>query len=122
MARISLCFRAPALAALALAVFLSCSPARAGRAGAALTVHYYRYAADYSGWNVWVWPADPPGEGRGFAFSAPGEGGEGGFVSARVDLPQSVKEFGMIIRKSDERGDWAERDGGTDRFSSDREV
>ncbi|MDR3114824.1 MAG: hypothetical protein LBU25_04825, partial [Treponema sp.] len=106
----------PALLALLL---LGCFSGRGGHEDAALAIHYYRYTADYSGWNVWVWPADPPGEGKSFAFGAPDAEG---FVSAYIDLPQSVKEFGMIIRKSDQRGDWAERDGEADRFSTEKEV
>jgi pullulanase len=75
--------------------------------------------ADYSGWNVWAWPADPPGEGKSFSFGAPDAEG---YVTACIDLPEPVREFGMIIRKSDERGDWAERDGSADRFSKEKEV
>jgi pullulanase len=101
----------------ALPALLSCTSGERG--GAALTVHYYRYTADYGGWNVWVWPADPPGEGKSFAFGAPGAEG---YVSAYINLPQPVKEFGMIIRKSDQHGDWAERDGEADRFSKEKEV
>jgi pullulanase len=74
---------------------------------------------DYAGWNVWVWPADPPGEGRGVPFGPPGEDG---WVRAVIDLPETTREFGMIIRRSDPGNDWAEKDGTGDRFTSEKEV
>jgi len=93
---------------LSTALLLSCSGAKTGSPGdpessssesvRSLTIHYYRYVGDYSGWNVWVWPSDPNGDGTGHEFGAPDRDG---FVTARVVLPAAaeVKEFGMIIRK-----------------------
>jgi pullulanase len=75
--------------------------------------------ADYAGWNVWAWPAEPPGEGRGFSFGPPDAEG---WVKARVDLPGTNREFGMIIRKSGPGNDWIEKDGDQDRFTGEKAV
>jgi pullulanase len=75
--------------------------------------------ADYAGWNVWVWPAEPSGEGRAFSFGPPGDGG---WVTAFIDLPEAARGFGMIIRKSGPGNDWAEKDGDHDRFTGEKEV
>ncbi|MDR2483161.1 MAG: hypothetical protein LBD08_05970, partial [Treponema sp.] len=59
-------------------------------------IHYYRYNGDYTGWNVWIWPADPNGNGEGHEF---GKIDKNGFVTASIGLPSTVKEFGYIVRK-----------------------
>ncbi|MDR1787544.1 MAG: type I pullulanase [Treponema sp.] len=112
----------PALAALAalfaVAAF-SCGGART------LTVHYYRYMADYEGWNLWVWPLGPRGEGRAFPFDTAHPDGAG-FVSARVTLPEGTKPdergIGMILRRSEGGNEWAEKDGQNDRWTTAKEV
>ncbi|MDR3166984.1 MAG: type I pullulanase, partial [Treponema sp.] len=84
---------------------------------AALIIHYYRYGGDYAGWNLWVWPAD--GEGRDYAFGS--KDGEG-YVSARILRSEPGKEYGMIVRRSEEGNDWAEKDTPQDRFTGADEV
>jgi len=86
-----------------------------------LTVHYYRYDGNYKGWNVWAWPAEPAGDGQGFDL---GNQDADGFVSARIVFPgsKSIRETGMIIRRSEHSNEWAEKDGSSDRFTSEKEV
>ena len=32
-------------------------------------LHYFRYGADYTGWNFWLWQYEPTnGAGAGFSF------------------------------------------------------
>jgi pullulanase len=79
---------------------------------------------DYAGWNVWLWPADGSGEAQSTFFDADAPDTDG-FVTARLQLPETrnaIKEFGMIIRKSGNGNDWAEKDGNNDRFTGEREV
>ncbi|MDR1099278.1 MAG: type I pullulanase [Treponema sp.] len=109
--------------AAVLGLFFSCSPAgprrEAPEVPAGLRVHYYRYMGDYAGWNLWIWPADPPGEGRSFPFGPPGKDG---WVTAHGDLPGTGREFGVIIRKSGPGNEWAEKEGNADRFTREQEV
>jgi pullulanase len=104
-------------------LFLSC----AKKAEPALTVHYYRYNGDYAGWNVWAWPSDPNGDGKGFAFE-PDKDGQDGFITARLffkdgaGTSRDIREIGVIIRKSDKGDDWAEKDTSDDRFTTEKEI
>jgi pullulanase len=100
-----------------LGVLALCACARFD--GADLAVHYYRFDRDYDGWNVWVWPAHPVGEAVSLAFGAPDADG---FVTARTRGLRRVKEFGMIVRKSEGGNDWADKDTPLDRFSGGGEV
>ncbi|GHU24085.1 type I pullulanase [Spirochaetia bacterium] len=84
-----------------------------------LTVHYHRYDGDYAGWNLWVWPTDPNGDGKGYPFGAPDSEG---FVTAHIVVPDSIKEFGVIVRKSEDGNEWAEKDVDTDRFTREKEI
>ncbi len=79
---------------------------------AVMTVHYYRFDQDYTGWNLWVWHGSEPG--RQVDFSAADAFG----VLARVDLQQvtDAGELGLIIRRSVVGSPWAEKDGEEDRF------
>ena len=106
------------------AALLSCSTAPPKDDFPGIIVHYYRYLGDYEGWNVWLWPADGSGEALSFSFDIQNPDRDG-FVTARFVLPEAlanVKEFGMIIRKSENDNDWAEKDGNNDRFTVEREV
>lgn len=81
---------------------------------ATLTVHYYRYDQDYSGWNLWVWHGNEPGREVGFtAADAFG-------VVGRVEFSQitDAEEVGFVIRRSVGGNPWAEKDGEGDRFVS----
>jgi len=102
-------------------MFLSC----AKKAEPSLTVHYYRYNGDYTGWNVWAWPSG--GDGNGFLFE-PEKDSQDGFITARIffqnedKTPQNIKEIGVIIRRSESGNDWAEKDITDDRFTSEKEI
>ncbi|MDR1596246.1 MAG: type I pullulanase [Treponema sp.] len=111
-------------AVLIAAAILSCSTTPPEDDFSGITVHYYRYMEDYTGWNVWLWPADGSGEALNFFFDIHNPDRDG-FVTARLSLPEAlanVKEFGMIIRKSEDGNDWAEKDGNIDRVTEAREV
>jgi len=89
-----------------------------------ITVHYYRYSGDYDGWNVWVWPHNPPGEAQWARFNSE-KPDKDGFVTARVYFPKkkpAIKEIGVIIRKSENNNDWAEKDVTHDRFTEEKEI
>lgn len=80
-------------------------------ARALVTVHYYRYDQDYTGWNLWVWRGEEPG--WQVDFSAADAYG----VVARVafDNITDLGEMGFVVRRSAAGNPWAEKDGG-DRF------
>lgn len=82
-----------------------------------LTVHYYRYEEDYTGWNIWVWLTGK--EGSGFVFNAPDAEG---WVKSEIVLSEITGEIGMIVRKSETGQDWAEKDIDHDRFTNEKEV
>ncbi|MDR2070108.1 MAG: hypothetical protein LBP81_01635 [Treponema sp.] len=77
-------------------------------------IHYSRPDGNYSDWNMWVWPAEPKGEGASYPF---GEPDAKGFVTATVSLSANVSKIGFIVRK----GDWLEQEG-NDRFTKKREI
>ncbi|MDR2177885.1 MAG: hypothetical protein LBP20_07600, partial [Treponema sp.] len=111
---------AAVLIAVCLTAFHACSSTGAAGGGAdSFVIHYYRYSKDYAGWNAWVWASDPNGDGAGYAFSRPDRGG---FVTARVPGAGAVREFGVIIRRSQGGNDWVEKDTGDDRFTGAREI
>jgi len=84
-----------------------------------LIVHYYRYNNDYSGWNLWIWPTEPSGNGESHQFN---KQQEDGFITAIVELNRNVKEIGYIIRRKENDNDWAEKDTTDDRFTREREI
>ncbi|MEZ0537128.1 type I pullulanase [Caldicellulosiruptoraceae bacterium PP1] len=74
-----------------------------------LIIHYYRYNEDYQGWNLWIWPTKPnSAEGNAYAFTQKDDFG----MVAKVELPGTVTEAGIIVRK----GNWEAKDVGVDRF------
>jgi pullulanase len=112
--------RLAAVCVLLLLMALStCESLETALGGYSLAIHYYRYNGDYSGWNAWVWPSDPNGDGVSFSFGRPGRDG---FVTAFIDLPGPVTEYGVIIRKSAGNNDWAEKDTPDDRFTRAGEI
>jgi pullulanase len=84
-----------------------------------LVVHYYRYNKDYAGWNAWVWPSVPNGDGGGFEFGKPDKDG---FVTAHINVDGEVEIFGLIVRRKSGGNDWAEKDTPDDRFTGAKEV
>ncbi len=83
-----------------------------------IDIHYYRYTADYTGWNLWAWQSEPTSaEGESYAFIEDDTASTfnyGGVVT-KLTLEGSLSgatRIGMIVRLND----WAEKDIGTDRF------
>lgn len=80
--------------------------------------HYYRYQADYSPWDLWVWKSEPTSEGgSGFSFVADDTGVDYNFggVVAKVSLTGTLADatrIGFIVRKPD----WSQKDVDNDRF------
>ena len=71
-----------------------------------LVVHYHRPDGEYDGWNLWVWPEG--GDGAAYPFEVVGDRGR-----AVVPIQNGEADrFGFIVR----RGDWEQKDVGTDRF------
>ncbi|MBN2504423.1 MAG: type I pullulanase, partial [Bacilli bacterium] len=83
-----------------------------------LYIHYYRYAEDYTDWNVWVWQEEPSSlEGQGYDFETDDTALSDNFggVVAKIDLDVSLPdatEVGLIVRK----GNWAEKDIDANRY------
>ena len=80
--------------------------------------HYFRFQADYQGWNLWVWQNEPvSGEGRSFQFVdddtlAPYQfDGKVSKISLEGSLLGATR-IGFIVRLND----WAAKDVDNDRF------
>ncbi|MDR0311968.1 MAG: hypothetical protein LBI14_00055, partial [Treponema sp.] len=87
-----------------------------------LTVHYYRFDGNYTGWNLWSWPYGGNGQGYLFDIQNPDEYG---FVTTQVYFDvnaAAIKEKGVIIRRSESGNDWAEKDITQDRFTESNEI
>lgn len=75
-----------------------------------LTVHYFRYGGDYTGWDMWIWAAGK--DGTAHEFTADDNFGKSLTVDiTSVNLSESLP-IGIIVKK----GDWADRDVAMDRF------
>lgn len=72
-------------------------------------VHYHRFAADYAGWNLWLWPNKPTAAG-GAAYTFDGTDSFGEVAHAQV--PCACTEVGIIVRLNE----WQDKDVGQDRF------
>lgn len=86
-----------------------------------IKIHYFRYGADYTDWNFWLWQYEPT-NGAGAAFNLD-TNEDGSFVTddwgavATVSLSGALEgttTLGIIARK----GDWASKDVAADRFVS----
>ena len=81
-------------------------------------IHYFRYGADYTGWNFWLWQYEPTnGAGAGFSFDTNEDGSivtdDWGAV-ATVPLTgalEGTSTLGLIVRK----GEWETKDIAADR-------
>lgn len=77
-----------------------------------LTVNYYRPAADYTGYNMWIW-ADGQ-NGNGYQFTADATIKDKQWKTLTTDL-QNVKSsgnaIGVIVRQSTAGNDWAWQTG-----------
>ncbi len=81
-------------------------------------VHYYRYAEDYTGWNVWMWQNQPEAKpGSAYQFMDDDTDPEHNFGGKVAKIPltgdlEGSERVGIIIR----RGEWAAKDLEIDRF------
>ena len=80
-----------------------------------LTVHYQRTAADYSGWELWLWRnqaigTDSDVNKSGVKFN--GEDAFGKFVTLDISEMNKYDDIGIIVRK----GEWLLKDLDIDRF------
>jgi pullulanase len=81
-------------------------------------VHYYRYAGDYTGWNVWMWQSEPesmPGTSYSFVDDDTSIDYNYGGKVAKITLTGNLngaQTVGLIIR----RGEWLEKDIDADRL------
>jgi hypothetical protein len=109
-----------ALISTAFAVLgMVAAPSAAHAAGTdrTLTIHYYRPAADYTGWNMWVWGAtSPDSNGASVAFDS--VEGVAALNCAGVKATFTITDAtlttfgGGLFRKSTDANAWAEKDGG----------
>ncbi|HLJ68475.1 MAG TPA: type I pullulanase [Chloroflexota bacterium] len=74
-----------------------------------IIVHYFRPAADYNGWNVWLWP-NKPASAAGAEYDFTGSDAFGKVVDAH--LPGADTEVGIIVRLNN----WDAKDVAQDRF------
>lgn len=72
-----------------------------------VTFHYQRTDGNYDGWDIWVWPSNPGGDGSAVAFSGSDSYGQ----IATVEMPGDISEVGFIVRK----GNWEDKDISDDR-------
>ncbi len=109
-----------ALISTAFAVLgMVAAPTAANAAGTdrVLTIHYYRPAADYAGWNVWAWGAtSPDANGASVAFDnvegVPTVDCAGVKVSFTVTDVAATTFGGGLFRHSITGNDWQSKDGG----------
>ncbi len=80
-----------------------------------VNIHYFRYASDFDGWNIWLWPEG--GTGKFVQFDETSI--DGNWITLTLDLTDEananyldVNRFGLLVVK----GEWIERDVAYDRF------
>lgn len=73
-----------------------------------ITVHYVRYDDSYPGWNIWTWL--PGQDGYRVDFDA------NQTATWTVENPAGVTSVGLIVRKSVDGNDWAQKNSGDDLF------
>jgi len=83
-----------------------------------LVVHYQRPAADYAGWNLWLWKNssnnanDKSIDPKGVQFN--GDDSFGKVLTLEIPDMKSFDDIGIIVRLND----WAQKDVDADRFIS----
>lgn len=97
-----------AVAMLAIGLFVPMVPAAALNDSTKVTIHYQRFAEDYAGWNVWLWPKG--GDGAGYTFTDKDDFGVYGTFT--VPNTGKVDSLGIIVRLNA----WEAKDFGEDRF------
>jgi pullulanase len=87
---------------------LSGVPRAAADTNTTLIVHYHRFAGDYTGWNLWLWPYQPASLGGAeYDFSTSDAWGQ----VANASVPGANTQVGLIVRQ----GDFVAKDIETDR-------
>ncbi|MDF2819714.1 MAG: pullulanase, type [Clostridiales bacterium] len=64
--------------------------------------NYLRYAGDYTGWNLWIWPDNQDGSGADVLSLVDG------WYTGIVSIPQALEKLNFITRK----GNWSDQEGG----------
>ncbi len=72
-----------------------------------ITIHYQRSDANYTGWNLWLWPEGSDGKAYNFDETSDAFG-----KTAVLSIDSTATTFGFIVRLND----WEQKDIGTDRF------
>lgn len=78
-----------------------------------VTINYFRPAADYDEWNMWIWPKG--GEGAAYQFKKSVTIADKEWKTVTVTLPADLtgeEAVGFIVRK----GEWAAKDWEGDRY------
>jgi pullulanase len=97
-----------AILALVAAVLATAVPAMGLNASTTVTVHYQRFAEDYTGWNVWMWPFGKDGA----AYQFTGKDDFGVYGKFTVPNTGSSDSIGIIVRLNN----WDAKDYAQDRF------
>ena len=80
----------------------------ASTASTTVIVHYHRFAGDYAGWNLWLWPYQPNNlAGASYNFNGTDSFGE----VATAQVPGNNSQVGVIVRLNN----WAAKDVSQDR-------
>lgn len=101
---------------ITLGLLIATTPAIAAPDEVKLTIHYNRAAADYNGWNLWIWKnsdnnsQDVSVSTTGIQFT--GEDDFGKIATVTLTGMRSFKDVGIIVRLND----WAAKDTSDDRF------
>lgn len=72
-----------------------------------ITIHYHRTDADYTGWNLWVWPEAADGKAYTFGDTVDDFG-----KTAVITLDSTATTFGLLVRLNE----WEQKDIASDRF------
>ncbi|HEX2938260.1 MAG TPA: type I pullulanase [Ruminiclostridium sp.] len=91
-------------------VFSQAFIVRADSASTTITIHYYRFDQNYTGWNIWCWPDG--GNGQEVDFTGSDAYGQ----VAKVTFNGNVSRAGIIVRQRVGTNDWANRDIGANRY------
>jgi pullulanase len=106
-----------AMMAACVLAMVSCASLPEEGEGDPWIIHYFRPDGNYSGWDMWIWPAQPNDNGGGYAFGSPDADG---FVTTAVYLSEEVREIGLIVRQGGDS--WTSKDIAEDRFSNAKEI
>ncbi|MFM7029643.1 MAG: type I pullulanase, partial [Micrococcales bacterium] len=77
-----------------------------------VTIHYHRFAGDYTGWDIWSWPKGKAGK----AYTFGGTPDSFGQVANYTVTGSGTGDVGFIIRFGGDK--WTAKDVGADRYIS----